>query len=424
MDQQTTLNNKIRASRFSAVTIAQNLMLLYLTVWSISPPLDVDAIFRVLALGCAVGWFLLDMVNGLRLDRMQMLALAFMLLVVAIALIEFRGDFSMLMKPILYYMLVLAYIINYSYRERFGQLRFFVPVFIVLVIIFNVLTIRALLTDGSLARKIIRADESIYPYMRQGVGGYTLIYTQVLAFPLMVTWVIRAFRSSVAHFVLGCVWLLTYVFLIMKAGYSIAVISTLISLFILFFYRKKSVIPAMLIAFALIVGIVLLIGYVDIFRLNLLKIFDGTTVAKKINDIYVSIHGESTAVSISARIVRYRSSIRVIFHYPFIGGLWMESGGGHSALMDCFAKYGIWGGMMFVCMFYCVPFQIKEKAHNDRDIQIANALLVSLILVSLLDAIPYEMMFPVILVLPVMFYDIQKWRNDYEGSLDRQPAAD
>ena len=154
---------------------------------------------------------------------------------------------------------------------------------------------------------------------------------------------------------LGLVWAATFFFLLTRAGYSIAITSTLISIVILLFYRKKSIIPAVVIAFSIIVIFVLLIGYVDSFRDALLNMFDGTTVAKKVNDIYYSLQGVETAESITARIIRYSASINAIFKYPLIGGLWWDSGGGHSALLDTFAKYGVWGGLIFVNMSFCVP---------------------------------------------------------------------
>ena len=412
MDGQTIINKRIRMNRSVIVATAQKIMLLYLVVWSISPPLDVDMIFRVVAIICALGWFFLDLSNGLRLDKMQKCALIFMIFVLLIALIEYKGDFSMLLRPIATYLLVLAYIINYSYTDKFNDLWFLVPLFLALIIIFNVITIIALLKDHTLARRLIRADESIYPYLRQGIGGYTLVYSQVFMAPLIFAWIFNARKKHIVYTILGLVWAGSFVFLLLKAGYSIAVTSTLISLVILLFYRRRSIVPAVLIAFAIIVIFVLMIGYIDGFRDVLLSLFDGTTVAKKINDIYYSLQGVETAESISSRIVRYRASVQTILNYPIIGGLWWKSGGGHSAILDNFAKYGLWGGIMYIVMFFRMPIFIKDTSDEKKDIRIANAMIVSMLIVSLLDSVAYQMVFPVLVVAPIFFVQIQKWREE------------
>lgn len=424
MDEQAIINKKVRINRSTVVVTAQRIMLLYLVVWSISPPLSVDMIFRIAALICAVGWFFLDLSTGLRLDKMQKLALIYMVFVVLVALIEYEGDLSMLMKPIAIYMLVFAYIINYSYIKRINELWFLIPVFIILLIVFNAITISALLIDSSLARRLVRSDESIYPYLRQGIGGYALVYSQVLLSPLIFAWTFNARKGNLFCFILGIIWAISYIFLLLKSGYSIAIASTFISAFILIFYKKRSIIPAVVIAFGVIVVFILLIGFFDGFRNALLDAFEGTTVAKKINDIYYSLQGVETADSITVRIVRYSASIKTIFNYPIIGGLWWKSGGGHSALLDAFAKYGLWGGLMFVNMFFCVTNHIKDTSDNVKDIRIANALTVSLIIVTLLDTIPYHMVFPVLVVAPIFFNDIQKWREKNESSVDSQPDTD
>ena len=401
----------------SITTVLQMLMLLYLTVWSISPPLDIDNIYRVIALACAIGWFVLDMANGLTLERIHLYALGFVLLVILINIFQNDGDLSNIMKPMTYYMLVIAFIMNHSYQNRWDELHVIIPIFLVLLIVFNFITFKELLLDPTLARKIVRADEEIYPYMRRGVGGFALEHAQVFLFPLLLAWLTKAIKHHMVYFVFGCVWTISYILLILHSGYSIAIVTTISSLVVLLFYKKKSVIPALMITLVIIVLIVVLIGYVDPFRESLLSFFDGTKVAYKIEDIYNSLHGKVVADSIQERLDRYVFSIQTLFQYPLIGGLWFAAGGGHSILMDTFAQYGIWGGIMFVKMFYCVPTQIKKETDNGKDMRIANAFLVSLIVVSLLDGMPYNMVFPVLIIAPILFNDIQKWRKQNEVSL-------
>ena len=421
MDQQNVLKPHNRITIDTPITsVLQTLMLLYLTVWSISPPMDIDNIYRVIALICAVGWFILDMANGLKLERIHLCALGFLLLVVLINVIQNQGSLSNIMRPMSYYMLVIAFIMNHSYQNRWDELHMIIPVFLGLLIVFNIITFRELIVDPTLARKIVRADEEIYPYMRRGVGGYALIYSQVFLFPVLLAWIKNSWKFHRFYLVLGIVWTVTYIMLILNAGYTIAIVTSIISLVILLFYKRKSVIPAVIISLLLIILLVLLIGYVDPVREALLSFFDGTKVAQKIEDVYNSLQGKVVADSIQDRIDRYWASIQTIFRFPLIGGLWFSAGGGHSAILDTFAQFGVWGGYMYVEMFYCVPMMIKKDFGNNKDKCIANAFLISLLFVTLLDSLSYSMVPPVLIVAPVLFNDIQKWRVENNNSLDKQ----
>lgn len=419
MDQQNTLNqqkNRISVINRPILPVLQQMMILYLVVWSISPPLEIDNIYRVIALVCAVGWFIFDMAQGLKLERIHLYALGFLLMVVLINIIQNNISIDMLMKPIGLYMLVIAFIMNHSYQNRWDELRMLIPVFILLLIIFNIITFRELVIDHTLARRIVRADESIYPYMRRGVGGYALVYCQVILFPVILGWIKCAWKLHRVYFVLGILWIVSYFLLITNAGYSIAVIVTIIAFFILFFYKKNSVVPAVVLSLVLIVIFVLLIGYVEPFRNLLEGIFKGTATVRKINDIYDSLHGVDTADSIQLRLNAYKESLLTIIQYPIIGGLWTKSGGGHSSILDTFAQYGVWGGIVYVMMYFCVPIRIKRESHDAKIIKIANAFFVSLFFIALFDSLPYNLVLPAIIVAPVFIEYTQIWIAEYNSA--------
>jgi hypothetical protein len=148
------------------------------------------------------------------------------------------------------------------------------------------------------------------------------------------------------------------------------------------------------------------IVYVDGFREWLLEIFDGTAVAKKINDLVATSETGAAEGSIQARMTRYVSSIRTMVTYPIIGGLWRASGGGHSGFLDTIAKYGLWGGWFFIKSFYSVPDHYKKKYDNSKLTSLCNAVLVSLMIVSFLNSVTYSIYCVVLLVLPLFFEEI------------------
>lgn len=396
----------------------QKILVLYVIVWTISPPLQIDMIFRIGALGAIGLWFILNLPQNVSFEKIHIYGIMFVLLIILVNLMESKGNFANLLKPINYYLIVIAFMMAHAYKDRWDELSSLIPVVLILLIVFNIKTFITVLEDPAVARMIVRSDESVYPYMRSGVGGYSLLYSQVCIFPVFVSWILSAFKKSKLKFSIGAGWLASYVLYLLNSGYTIALVTSIASLVILFFYRQRSVVMAVLITTIIVVSMVWLIGYNDGFRNALLNFFDGTTVAKKIRDIHSSITTTEAADSIMIRIERYSASIQTIFDYPLIGSLWWSSGGGHSALMDTLAKYGIFGIVVYIKIVFDLPLRIKKSPPTGKDTRIANALFISLLMILLLDTMPYNFVMLIVFVVPICYNDILNWRKTDENTLD------
>lgn len=391
----------------------QKAAVLYLIIWSISPPLEINMIYRLLALGCAGLWFLVSLSRTFLVERVHEYAAIYTVAVIAIAVME-KWSLDGVLQHIAIYILVVCFFINAFYKEgKWHELSGIVPIVLILLIVFNWRTAQILLEDPTIARRLVRADESVYVYLRQGIGGYSLIYPQVCIFPAILAWILNAFRNHKLYFAIGCVWLYTYISCIANAGYSIAIFATAVGAVMYFFYRGRNIWKAFFISVLIFVAVLGAIIYFDGFRAFLLESFDGTAVATKINDLVATSEGGAAEGSIYARMEAYRSSIEVIIEYPFIGGLWMRSGGGHSALLDHFAKFGIWGGAMYIIMLFYVPNDYKRRFDHPLICSISNSVMVSLIFVSVLDSFTYSFMAMILLVLPLLYEDIMKWEGIY-----------
>ncbi len=398
----------------------QSIAIAYIIIWSLSPPLEIDMIYRVLALGAvflwAACWLLRE--NPVELDKNQIVSIFFLFVVVGVTFIA-NGDFKGILKQIAFFMLVICFIINRFYEEKWEELRWIVPIVLVLLIIWNYKTIQALLEDPTIARRIVRDDEEIYPYLRQGVGGYGLIYPQVCLSSVVFMWTIKAFKNNKLYFFIGVIWVITFVRLILLAGYSIAIFASVIGLLLTLFYNGKSGFKAFVISAVLFAAIMLSIFYIDDFRNWLLEIFDGTAVSKKINDLMATGDSGNAEGSIAVRITRYIASIEVMFKYPIIGALWRESGGGHSAFLDIVAKYGLFGGWFFINAICHVPLYYKNKSSSSGIMRLCNATMVVTMIVSALNTLTYSMYCTVLLVLPLLFEDVLRWEGiKNENSLD------
>ncbi len=388
----------------------QMLAVLYLVIWTISPPLEIDLIYRLIALAAAAVWFVILLIreNPVILGKEHVAALFFMLAVILVTFIE-TEDFESILKQIAIFMLVICFIMNYFYRGKWDELSGILIVVFVLLIVWNIKTYSALVEDPTIARLLVRDDEGVYSYLRQGVGGYSLVYPQVCVSSAVLAWTIKAFRKNWLKFAVGCVWAVTFVMMVSKAGYSLAIFTSAVGTVILLLYKGKNSVSAFFTALAIFAGSMMAILYLHDFRSFLLEFFDGTAVAKKINDLVATSDSGAAEGSIQDRMVAYKGSIDTIIKYPLIGALWRDGGGGHSAFFDIIAKYGVFGGVMFSVMFYAVPRYYKQKYNNRFITSMANASMVSLLFISLLDSFTYSFVCMILLVLPMLFEDVIRW---------------
>ena len=287
----------------NALIRIQQISVLYMVIWTISPFMDVDNIWRIIALGAFGLWLLCAMSRGIHFERIHMLAIAFLALVVIVNIIENNG-FGKIMRPINLYMMVLFFIVGHFYKEKWKELFFIVPIILLFLIYFNFKSAFKVMEDPAVARLIVRDDENIYQYLREGIGGYGLLYPQVVTLPVLVMWIFKSFRKKNLYFLIGIVWLASYVMFALNANYSIAITGSVISLIILFFYKGHSAALAFAVSVGLFIALMMMILYWDGFRNMLLQFFDGTAVAKKINDLVATSESGVAEGSINDRIIR------------------------------------------------------------------------------------------------------------------------
>ena len=390
--------------------LIQKIAVLYIIIWTVSPPLQVDLIYRLIALACAVAWVVIWVIreNPITFGKEQIAAVFFLIAVLAVVYVE-KYDIESIIKQIALIMLVICFMMTYFYDDKWDELAGIVPIVLILLTVWNYKTFNILVEDHTIARLLVRDDETTYEYLRQGIGGYSLIYPQACISPLILAWIYKSFKHNKLFFVIGVAWIYTYVRLIELAGYSIALFTSAIGLLLLVFYRGKNIIVAFIITILAFIGIMAAIMYIVPFREWILETFDGTAVANKVNDL---VYGSETGVtgdSIQLRINAYSNSIMDMIRYPLIGSLWRENGGGHSALLDIMSKYGILGGYAFSMMFYHVPLHYKHRYKDNFIVRTANAALVTLLFVSLLDSYTYSFTCMVMIVSSLIFEDIIKW---------------
>ena len=126
--------------------LIQKIAVLYLIVWTISPPLQVDTIYRFIALGCAVLWVAIWFVREtpLTLGKEQIGAIIFLIAVMIVVYFE-KYDFSALIKQIALIMLVICFMMTYFYDDKWDELAGLVPIVLILLTIWNYKTFNILI---------------------------------------------------------------------------------------------------------------------------------------------------------------------------------------------------------------------------------------------------------------------------------------
>ncbi len=99
----------------------------------------------------------------------------------------------------------------------------------------------------------------------------------------------------------------------------------------------------------------------------------------------------------------------------------MDGGGSHSAIMDVLARYGLFGGWIFIKMLFSVNLAYHKDQKEQGIFRILNATMSALLIVGILNTMPFQCMLPITIVLLSLLSEVELWRGkSNEGSLDCQ----
>ena len=396
----------------------QKICVLYLFCWTIAPILAIGTIWRILALISFIVWYSLALQRGFKINTPVSRAIGFAVLVsVVILLTDFKV--GRIIKRIDVFMLVIAICMFQFYLLHPLELLDLIPYLLFMLTIFNFKTGDALLENAQIARLIVRNSEEAQAYQMQGIGGYCLLYLQVCACPAILAWGKSTIKSSSSKklSILFVCWLLSYLLFIYKAAYSIALFASALSFFLVLPRRKANLRQSLIIMIVLFVLLMAAILFIEPFRELLFDIFRGTAVERKLHDFSVmngletnDRYGSQNYGSFDTRSLAYSRSLWMILQYPIIGGLFFSTAiGGHSAILDTIARYGWLGGWLYCSMIFAVPIAMKKSVSLKSPLTtINNATFVIILFIALLDTLPYENTFNVVMLNAVFFFALLK----------------
>ena len=252
---------------------------------------------------------------------------------------------------------------------------------IALIAVWNTTTLYGFTIERNLARKMAKTFDGMEIYMRMGVGGFGYVYAIVCGLPIFLGAVLRHLKKFQRPIRIVLIYdLVSSLYLIIKAGYAIAVITAIIGIFITLFYKRTN--KCRVVIFLLtILGIILIINSADLLTLILPFVY-GTMYEQKVNDMILSLSGGDAVGTVYLRLERYTRSLKYFFESPFWGQLSFMNIGKHSAIIDKFAQFGVIIGSIFT---YYITYAQRKLLQKRFDDGIAAAMLIVTTMTFLLN---------------------------------------
>lgn len=357
--------------------------LAYIVAWTISPPLAFGDAWRVAALACAAVWTLLELGRQRNIFRYPTLPVivAVVYVTYTLAIEVLIPDAGALSRHYQIWIMFFYLLVFESERRHGGGA--YKPLFwlaLILLPIWMWSTISAYGTiDSDVSRIITRSSEEAEELTAQGIGGFGLVYSVVVAIPILAGFVLRPGRLEWSRLPGGkwtkrLAWLLIVVNLVMavwmvlNAGYSFALILMIGSLLLVFLVHGRGLVPVirgLVFASLFTVLAVLALGPFVGFLSDLSR---GTEYQQKFSDVRMSFQDDSSVGTVEMRMERYERSLGLFLKNPVLGVLKIDDVGKHSAYLDRFAQYGFVFGAMFVYLILYLPLRITRNRFADYGI--------------------------------------------------------
>ena len=215
-------------------------------------------------------------------------------------------------------------------------------------------------------------------YNMRNIGGYDFVYTLVLLYPLLIC-AYKKRRINLLTAIVGSAGILA---LTIISEYTTALLLWMVTS-VLFFMkrdlRKKDVIVL------LIVSVIVLVLFYTVFSGLLLSLSE-VIKSKDISERLISLAGGRTGLENAEdnRIWLYRASINTFFSNPILG-TFLSGGrgtGGHSAILDMVAQYGLLGIFLLFHMYKRIYRYFFEPFRDDEGFGYYYWLLLQAILLS------------------------------------------
>lgn len=341
----------------------QNLCVISVCIWVLSPPLAYSTLARTLSLLAVVVWLLIEALKPRGVVRSPTMPVLLALFFVGYTLLfeVMTHGLAGVVDRIQIYIMLFFLVVQQSRRYNIASLRTVFWLVIVLNVVWMTSTYIFLLGDDARAmRVIVRSTNEARELVEQGVGGYSMAYGAVLLLPVLLAILLRPGIANVLE-PPACLrsiprlpeFLILYsvvisILVVISSQFSIAVLAMFASTAVFFLMWRMTAARALMALFM----IVFMVAFGDLVLyeiLSLLKpIAEGTNYELKISDTLATLGSDVGQGTAAERLERYSRSIGLFIGNPLTGVMYYTDVGKHSTILDGFARWGILIGGVFV----------------------------------------------------------------------------
>ncbi|MGZ9098096.1 MAG: hypothetical protein ACXW3O_00200 [Brevundimonas sp.] len=361
----------------------QNLAVAYVCLWATAPILAYGDAYRWAAAGAVALWAVLEMVRPggiFARPTLPVVVTGLYIIYTVITEITLGPDGDIVRHVQIWIMLFFLVF----YESRRHQVRSMAPIFWLILATLPMWlysTYTAFDTFGSHASRLLtRSSDLARELTAEGVGGYSLVYGTVLMLPIFALLLLNvrriipietpAFLRDISRVPFLVTALLTVNLVlggavVLRAGFSIAILLAVAALGLSIFFRKRSPVFLLFVPMAAIGGY-LFLEVALIPTLNALKpLAEGTPYYRKILDIIGTLETDQSQGTFDDRWLRYERSVSLFLSNPLFGVISAADVGKHSAFLDTFARYGVFVGSGFVYLMVYLPIRMMKGMRDN-----------------------------------------------------------
>ena len=366
-NETTQQSRYIKARTAKKHSIPLCLILCFLSVWCISPPLFINGAVRYISLFAMLAGLVYTAFCMKKVDFYSAVLL-FYVAYSCFAGVNLQGSDYILQNVQLFILLGIAYMAYQNQnKEAYIKSKAFLWVVLCIYPVWMFLTIQTYAVVPNISRALAGNDraDTIYWSLR-GVGGYGMVYSIVIMIPILI-YILKNIRFR-NKFQTALVWvnLILSVALILMAGYSLALLISVIGIFFILLYKQRGLDSFLKVLLAVIALLIVYILFRNDFLNWIVDITKGSMYERKVVDIINSMMENQSTGTLEARMVRYQLSWETFIEHPIFGCFIQGSNdvGGHSYFLDMFARFGLLGGLSFL---YLVIAPLVKMFRSNRN---------------------------------------------------------
>jgi len=379
----------------------QNVAVAYVCLWATSPMLAYGLQFRVAAVAAVGLWALLEMFRpGGIFTRPTLPVILTLFFIAYTALVEtLLGAEGAIVQHVQVW-IMLFFLIFYESRRH--DVRSMSPIFWLMIAtlpIWFFTTYAGIESFGShAARHLTRSSDLARELTSDGIGGYSLVYSIVVLLPILMVMLLNVSRFvplNEPRFLrpLSRIPFLVYVLIlanlvlgfavVMRAGFSIAIVLGVFSITLSLVFKRRS--PLMLMLTPLMLMIAWLVYQMALIPLleALRPLTEGTPYHRKVLDVIESLNSEQSQGTLDDRTSRYLRSLDLFIGNPVFGVISDRDVGKHSEYLDVYARYGVMVGSVFVYLLTYLPVRMMRGMRDNFGL--AFSVLAIMVLLPLLN---------------------------------------